>query len=55
MAIDPSLIQGKAQARPGFGGRRPRATIAARRLLKPSVFITDESAAEEIIARYAKQ
>jgi hypothetical protein len=29
--------------------------MAAIRLLKPSVFITDESAAEEIIARHANQ
>jgi DNA-binding transcriptional regulator LsrR (DeoR family) len=56
VAVHPSMIQGTPKLVLASGGwRKVKATMAAIRLLKPSVFITDESAAEEIIARHANQ
>jgi DNA-binding transcriptional regulator LsrR (DeoR family) len=56
VAVHPGTIRGTPKLVLASGGwRKVKVTMAAIRLLRPSVLITDESAAEEIIARYAMQ
>jgi len=54
VAVHPGMIRGTPKLILASGGwRKVKVTMAAIRLLRPSVFITDESTAEEIIARHA--